>query len=99
MSGAEKDDDQSSHHHVYSGSTIYTCPMHPEVRSTSPGTCPKCGMKLVSIAMTEHGMDHHEHAMKPASKMSRLERFRMSMTMTLGVNHTSVARRDLVRSE
>ena len=27
--------------------TIYTCPMHPEVTSTTPGTCPKCGMTLV----------------------------------------------------
>ncbi len=24
----------------------YTCPMHPEVRQTGPGTCPKCGMAL-----------------------------------------------------
>ena len=24
----------------------YTCPMHPEVRSTAPGNCPKCGMAL-----------------------------------------------------
>jgi FtsP/CotA-like multicopper oxidase with cupredoxin domain len=26
----------------------YACPMHPEVTSTEPGTCPKCGMKLVA---------------------------------------------------
>jgi hypothetical protein len=26
---------------------VYTCPMHHEVRSDTPGTCPKCGMKLV----------------------------------------------------
>jgi Cu+-exporting ATPase len=25
---------------------IFTCPMHPEVRQTGPGTCPKCGMAL-----------------------------------------------------
>lgn len=25
----------------------YTCPMHPEVVSGSPGTCPKCHMDLV----------------------------------------------------
>src|SRR5438552_4832262 len=71
--------------------------MHPEVRSTSPGTCPKCGMKLVPIAMAEHGMDHHEHAMKPASKMSRWERFRMSMTMMMGMEHTGVAGREMAR--
>lgn len=26
---------------------IYTCPMHPEVKSDKPGACPKCGMNLV----------------------------------------------------
>jgi Cu+-exporting ATPase len=26
--------------------TIYTCPMHPEVRQDHPGNCPKCGMSL-----------------------------------------------------
>src|SRR5438094_1006089 len=25
---------------------IYTCPMHPEVRQSEPGPCPKCGMAL-----------------------------------------------------
>ena len=25
----------------------YTCPMHPDVIATEPGTCPQCGMKLV----------------------------------------------------
>ena len=25
----------------------YTCVMHPEIHSTKPGNCPKCGMKLV----------------------------------------------------
>ncbi len=24
----------------------YTCPMHPEIESDKPGTCPKCGMAL-----------------------------------------------------
>jgi Cu+-exporting ATPase len=26
--------------------TIYTCPMHPEIRQTGPGNCPICGMAL-----------------------------------------------------
>ena len=29
-----------------SGQTIYTCPMHPEIRQDHPGNCPKCGMTL-----------------------------------------------------
>ncbi|PKO27946.1 MAG: copper-translocating P-type ATPase [Betaproteobacteria bacterium HGW-Betaproteobacteria-9] len=26
--------------------TVFTCPMHPEVRQNHPGNCPKCGMTL-----------------------------------------------------
>jgi Cu+-exporting ATPase len=26
--------------------TVYTCPMHPEIRQDHPGNCPKCGMTL-----------------------------------------------------
>ena len=29
--------------------TIYTCPMHPEVRRSRPGTCPICGMTLEPV--------------------------------------------------
>ncbi len=29
--------------------TIYTCPMHPEIRQSMPGNCPKCGMTLEPV--------------------------------------------------
>jgi len=29
-----------------SAATVYTCPMHPEIRQDHPGNCPKCGMTL-----------------------------------------------------
>jgi Cu+-exporting ATPase len=35
---------------VAAGANVYTCPMHPEVRSDRPGPCPKCGMALEAIA-------------------------------------------------
>jgi Cu+-exporting ATPase len=36
--------------------TIYTCPMHPEIRQVGPGSCPICGMALEpEIAGTETG--------------------------------------------
>jgi len=31
------------------GSTVYTCPMHPEVRQDQSGACPKCGMALEAV--------------------------------------------------
>jgi Cu+-exporting ATPase len=32
--------------------TIYTCPMHPEIRQDHPGNCPKCGMTLEPVLPT-----------------------------------------------
>jgi len=29
------------------GTTVYTCPMHPEIKRDKPGSCPICGMDLV----------------------------------------------------
>ena len=48
--------------------TVYTCPMHPEIRRTEPGDCPKCNMHLVPEGSDGHaghgghgGHDHHAH--------------------------------------
>jgi FtsP/CotA-like multicopper oxidase with cupredoxin domain len=38
--------------------------MHPEVTSTEPGTCPKCGMKLIvgdTAEIPAHDAHHHDH--------------------------------------
>ena len=32
--------------------TIWTCPMHPEIRQLGPGTCPICGMALEPLEPT-----------------------------------------------
>ena len=32
--------------------TIYTCPMHPQIRQTGPGNCPICGMTLEPVVAT-----------------------------------------------
>ena len=49
--------ESAHHHHGKDGpapstaepaaATTYVCPMHPDVTSTKPGKCPKCGMTLV----------------------------------------------------
>jgi P-type Cu+ transporter len=38
------------------GATIYTCPMHPEIRQPNPGNCPKCGMALESAGAPRPAM-------------------------------------------
>jgi len=37
--------------------TLYTCPMHPNIVREAPGMCPECGMTLVHVK----GKEHKEH--------------------------------------
>jgi Cu+-exporting ATPase len=39
---------------------IYTCPMHPQVRQTGPGSCPICGMALDPLEVTAEAAPNHE---------------------------------------
>ncbi len=52
-----------SHHHAHGqpAPAAYVCPMHPEVTSDEPGSCPKCGMTLVPAASDGGDAGHHAH--------------------------------------
>jgi FtsP/CotA-like multicopper oxidase with cupredoxin domain len=39
--------------------SAYVCPMHPEVTATEPGTCPRCGMKLVAGTPASYACPMH----------------------------------------
>ena len=39
--------------------TVYTCPMHPEIRQDHPGNCPKCGMALEPEMPSPEGDDEN----------------------------------------
>lgn len=61
-----------------SKATIYTCPMHPQIRQNGPGNCPICGMTLEPEmpVVAEHGSDEY-------ADMSR--RFWIGLTLSLPV--------------
>src|SRR3989338_8800405 len=44
--------------------TVYSCPMHPEIRSESPGLCSECGMALLPVKSEKLRVksSHEKHA-------------------------------------
>ncbi len=45
---------------IASNDTIYTCPMHPQIRQKGPGSCPICGMALEPEMPTADEGENHE---------------------------------------
>ena len=45
--------------------TPFTCPMHPEVENTGPGSCPKCGMALEPAIYTPQSQSKYTCPMHP----------------------------------
>ncbi|MBI2482540.1 MAG: hypothetical protein HYV76_03215 [Candidatus Vogelbacteria bacterium] len=70
--------------------------MHPEVIYDKPGVCPKCGMTLIKVN-TQEKNNHSGHVMGNPSKMSFWGKFKMSMSMTMGMDHTGLAEREVAR--
>jgi Cu+-exporting ATPase len=58
--------------------SIYTCPMHPQIRQAGPGNCPICGMTLEPVEATAEAAPNEELA-----DMSR--RFWIGLVLTLPV--------------
>src|ERR1700676_3797923 len=57
--------------------TVYTCPMHPEVRQIGPGHCPRCGMALEPLMPTGTTDDTEIRSVR--------QRFWIALTLALPV--------------
>ena len=90
-----------THSAITAEETAYTCPRHPEVIKNTPEICFKCGMRLVRVnEITGQKMNHHAHdghTTKDSAKMGFWEKFKMSMSMTMGMDHTGLAGREMAR--
>jgi Cu+-exporting ATPase len=58
--------------------TVYTCPMHPEIRQVGPGACPICGMALEPDVVTAEAGPNHE-------LIDMRRRFRIGLVLALPV--------------
>jgi Cu+-exporting ATPase len=58
--------------------TIYTCPMHPQIRQVGPGNCPICGMTLEPVKATADVGENHE-------LVDMTRRFWVALVLTLPV--------------
>jgi P-type Cu+ transporter len=64
--------------------SLYTCPMHPEIRQDHPGVCPKCGMAL------EPEMPSLDEGENPELRNFK-QRFFWTLPLTLAVTVLAMA--------
>ena len=65
-----------------SGSEVWTCSMHPQVRLPRPGSCPICGMKLIPTSkLTAKKGDEIQYAGLETQAVARRELFKEIQTV------------------
>jgi Cu2+-exporting ATPase len=81
--------DQHNHgNHTEENQTVYTCPMHPEIKQERSGMCPECGMALVpsrtNAERTRKSAEtHNKHAGHSTTMF--LRKFWVSLILTIPV--------------
>ena len=73
----------------------YTCPMHPQIISDTPGKCPICGMDLVQIAASggthEEKMDKEILKKRIAELKAELEQLLAEANKQIGIKLGGIA--------
>ncbi|WP_444699946.1 heavy metal translocating P-type ATPase [Komagataeibacter intermedius] len=84
------DEASITHDQSLAGQTAWTCPMHPEIRETHPGKCPKCGMALEPAEKTGNApaMPAMEHGQKSGSNTGHDHHTSTNEMPSLAGNHT-----------
>ncbi len=63
---AKEGAEETGTEHVEEASSLWTCPMHPQIQLPDPGDCPICGMDLVPMKKDDLGP--RQFAMSEASR-------------------------------
>jgi len=51
---------KEENHSEHTNETYYTCPMHPSVISSTPGSCPVCNMSLIKVEKKAKSHEGHK---------------------------------------
>ncbi|GAA5030008.1 hypothetical protein GCM10011506_18730 [Marivirga lumbricoides] len=80
--GGEKNNEEAVHDHSISNAAeIWTCSMHPQVRSNEPGECPICGMDLIPLAVEDSEANPAVYQMsESAMKLANVQTIRVGST-------------------
>ena len=54
------------------GTTVFTCPMHPEIEQDHPGDCPKCGMPLEPKVTSDAGTEHAQREIRDLGRKFKI---------------------------
>jgi len=81
-------------HELMEIDSMYTCPMHTDVKSDKPGACPKCGMDLKKMEMKKDSMkmnmDHSKMKMMDLKMEMKHDSMTMSKTYTCPMHSDEV---------
>ncbi|MBI1185348.1 efflux RND transporter periplasmic adaptor subunit [bacterium] len=73
FSGSKTTSAESNDSHTEQSNEIWTCSMHPQIRQSSPGDCPICGMELIPVATLSAAEEVDVHMSPTAMKLADVQ--------------------------